>query len=521
LRYRFGIYALDAQRRELRRGEAAVPVTPQVFDILEYLIRHRERVVSKDDLIAAIWDGRVITDGALTTRLNAARHAIGDSGSQQRSIKTLTRKGYRFVAAVREDGGPSMEATHDTAPRRPKLATPSPGNPTITVPPFANLSGRPDLAFLADAISDDVPAALTKLRWLGVLARAPGVADGNGIIDRLRSFQELGARYVLQGRLRSGGGGVRVTAMLIDTNTGMLTWSDRYDRDAGDLSRACDDITVAMAAAVGTAIIEAERQRAARIAPDQLDAWEAYQRGMWHMSKCEPDENALAQTFFRRAIDLDPHQAAGHGALGWSHMMAASIYSQMSIDEGCALAEPLVRKATALDEHDVDARARLAIAAMLRGDLEGAFEGAEKVLSVNENCAEALGVMGTALLYSGRRHEGRAAIQRHLQLSPRDPARPIRLAQIAASHYLDGDYPAASAMARHVVRHYPRHPTAYRWLAASLGQLGRLAEADEALRYLQSLSPSSFDMYIRQRPRYCGIEHAPLLDGLRKAGWQE
>ena len=157
----------------------------------------------------------------------------------------------------------------------------------------------------------------------------------------------------------------------------------------------------------------------------------------------------------------------------------------------------MLRKATALDEGDVDSRARLAIASLLRGDVGAAFEGAQRVLAVNENCAEALGVKGTTLLYSGRRKEGRDAIERHLQLSPRDPARPIRVSQVAASLYLDGNYADALTTAQRVIGQYPKHPTAYRWLAASLGQLGRSEEARATLEHLQTIAPASFDMYVR------------------------
>ena len=251
--------------------------------------------------------------------------------------------------------------------------------------------------------------------------------------------------------------------------------------------------------ATATAIVRAERQRAMRKLPENLGAWEAYQRGMGHMSQCEAAENQAAQSFFQRAIDLDPTYGPGHSALAWSHMMAASIFSQMTIAEGCLLGEPLARKAIALDENDLDSRARLAIAMMLQGDLEGAFQAAQQILSVDGACAEALGVEGTALLYSGRRQQGREAVQQHLSLSPRDPARPIRLSQIAASFYLDGNYEAAAGTARQVVRQFRRHPTAYRWLAASLGQLGRVAEAEEVLETLRTTAPSSFDMYVRQR----------------------
>lgn len=521
MRYLFGNQVLDTERQELRRDEAVVPMTSQVFALLSYLIRNRDRVVSKDDLVAAIWSGRSITDTAMTTRINAARRAIGDSGDAQRLIQTLTRRGYRFVGIAREERDSDEAALLANAPDSARSRSLGSGNPTVAVLPFANMSRRRDHNFFADAIAANAAMELTKWRWLHVIARVSRIAARDGTTDVERLGTEHGVRYVLEGTLSDAGRGIRVFAMLIDTSTGVLAWAGRFDSTRASRHDVRDDIAAMLASKVAGAIVTAERQRAMRASADQLGGWEAYQRGMWHMSNCEATENALAQRFFRRAIDLDPASAAGYSALGWSYMMAASIFSQMSIAEGCDLAEPLVRKATALDEGDVDARARLAISSLLRGDLEAAFEGARKVLSVNDNCAEALGVMGTALLYSDRRQEGRDAIERHLRLSPRDPARPIRLSQVAASLYLDGNYADAMTTAQRVIWQYPRHPTAWRWLAASLGQLGRSAEAADALDHLQTIAPASFDMYIRQRPRYCGIEHAPLVEGMRKAGWKE
>lgn len=521
MRYLFGNHVLDIARGELRRGETVVPVAPQVFAILSYLVRNRHRVVSKDDLVTEIWHGRIITDTAITTRINAVRRAIGDSGEAHHLIRTLTLRGYRFVGVTREERDFGDAASLTTAPDPAKSSAPGPGNPTLAVLPFANLSHKRDDSFFADAISTNVTVELTKWRWLHVIARASRIAAASDTTDIRQLGTELGARYVLEGRISDAAHGIRVTAMLIDTATGVLIWAKRFDSVGPSRHDVRDSIASMLASGVAGAIVTAERQRAMQTSADQLGAWQAYQRGMWHMSNCEPAENALAQRFFRRAIDLDPVSAAGHSALGWSYMMAASIFSQMTIAEGCELAEPLLRKATAADEDDVDSRARLAIAALLRGHLEVAFEGAQKVLSTNANCAEALGVKGTALLYSNRRQQGRDAIEQHLRLSPRDPARPIRLSQVAASLYLDGNYADAMTTAQRVVWQYPKHPTAYRWLAASLGQLGRPAEAAAALDQLQTMAPASFDMYIRQRPRYCSIEHAPLVEGMRKAGWRE
>jgi adenylate cyclase len=388
--------------------------------------------------------------------------------------------------------------------------------------PFTSASGDRDHEIFGDAIGEGVLTELSKLRWLLVIARNTSFAFAGKAADVSLVSRELGVRYVLQGSVRRAGSCVRVTAQLIDAGTGAHVRIERCDRNLADIFTCHDETARAIVSVMARAIVHAERQRALRKLPENLGAWEAYQRGMWHMSLCNAAENRSARAFFQRAIDLDPSYAPGYGALAWSYMMAASIFSEMTIAEGCDLGEPLVRKAIALDEDDAQARARLALTALLKGDIEGAFQEAREVLSVDANCADALGVEGAALVYAGRQEEGREAIQRYLGMSPSDPARPIRLAQIAASLYLDRDYEGAARTAKQVIRQYPKHPSAYRWLAASSGQLGKAEEAEEALQWLLTSSPSSFDMYVRQRsPQYCRIEHAPMMEGLRKAGWKE
>jgi len=171
LRYLFEEYAFDTDRRELHRGTDVVSVAPQVFDLLDYLIRNRERVVSKDDLVNAVWDGRIVSDAALTTRLNAARSAIGDSGEQQRLIKTLPRKGFRFVGAVREAQQPAAAAAVDHPEESPKPALALPDKPSIAVLPFANLSSDPEQQYFTDGMVEDIITGLSRSKALFVIAR--------------------------------------------------------------------------------------------------------------------------------------------------------------------------------------------------------------------------------------------------------------------------------------------------------------------------------------------------------------
>ena len=522
MRYLFDDYVLDTDRRELSRGADVMPVAGQVFDLLVYLIRNRERVVSKDDLITAIWSGRIISEAALTTRLSVARSAVGDSGEAQRLIKTLPRNGFRFIGAVREEHGFASVPVPRIAWDAPHTTFNLPDKPSIAVLPFTNMSDVQNSEFLGDGIAEDLVIELSRLRWLVVSARNSSFKYKGQAVDIRKVSRELGVRYVLEGSVRSAGGRVRVTGLLIDGTTGAHIWGERYDRNWAGAFAAHDEIAQSMTAAIAPAIVQAEQQRAVRKLPEELGAWEAYQLGMWHMSKSDAAANKLARALFQRAIDLDPNFGGGYSALAWSYMAASSAFSEMTIAESCELSEPLVRKAIVLDENDTDARSRLALTALLKGDLEGALEEAQQVLSINGKCVDALGVKGAALVYSGRRKEGRESIRRYFSLGPRDIARPIRLTQIAVSLYLDGGYDEAAATARQVIRRFPNHPFAYRWLAASLGQLGRAGEAQGVLQTLQNTSPSSFDMYVRQPPpQYCSVEYLPMLEGLRKSGWKE
>ncbi|HEX2889088.1 winged helix-turn-helix domain-containing protein, partial [Vineibacter terrae] len=196
MRYLFEDCALDTDRRELRRGTALVAVEPQVFDLLVHLIRHRERVVSKDDLLAAVWHGRIVSDSALFNRINAARTAIGDSGEAQRLIRTLPRKGLRFIGAVREAHGPPA----DTASPEPAAegtaaaALPLPDRPSIAVLPFANMSGDPEQEYFADGISEDLITGLSRIRWLFVIARNSTFVYKHRAVDVTQVARALGVR---------------------------------------------------------------------------------------------------------------------------------------------------------------------------------------------------------------------------------------------------------------------------------------------------------------------------------------
>jgi TolB-like protein len=240
LRYLFNDFTLDTERRELHRGGNPISLAPQVFDLLEHLIRHRERVVSKDDLLvllASIWNGRIVSDSALTTRINAARCAIGDTGEEQRLIRTLPGKGIRFIGAVRVVGGPvsGRGPTKFAAIGHPMPALALPDCPSIAVLPFADMSGDSRQDSLADSMTEEIVTALSRCPGLFVAARNTSFTYKGKAVNVRQVGHEIGVRYVLDGSIRREGDRVRVIGQLIDSATGGHIWADRFDDTLGSM----------------------------------------------------------------------------------------------------------------------------------------------------------------------------------------------------------------------------------------------------------------------------------------------
>src|SRR5258706_7690539 len=272
LRYLFEEYAFDTDRRELYRGADVVTIAPQVFDLLDYLIRNRDRVVSKDDLINAIWNGRIVSDGALTTRLNVARSAIGDSGDEQRLIKTLPRKGFRFVGTVREGQGPPGSEVAGNPVEQLKPALTLPNKPSIAVLPFANLSSDSEQENFADGVVEDITMALSLFRWLFVIARSSSFTYKGRAVDVKQVGRELGVRYVLEGSVRKAGTHIRIAGQLIDAKTGAHLWAGRFDGTLEDMFDLQDHVTSSVVGAIAPKL-QREIKRARRKPTENLDAY--------------------------------------------------------------------------------------------------------------------------------------------------------------------------------------------------------------------------------------------------------
>ena len=406
-------------------------------------------------------------------------------------------------------------------PPQPVTAPPLPDKPSIAVLSFANMSNDPEQEFFADGIAEDVITALSRYPSLFVIARNSCFTYKGRAVDVKQVGRELGVRYVLEGSLRKSGNRIRVTAQLVEAETGNHVWAERYDRDLANIFAVQDEITEAVTIAIAPAIAEAERQRAMRRPPESLDAWAAYQRGLWHLSKVTVEDFTIALKLFETGTHLDPGFAGCYSGLALGRLQASAVYQLVDPVEAQSSAELFARRAVALDGANADALSCLGWALQARGELAGALAEIEQALAMSPNLAVAHWHRGAVLIFLGRPKEGLASIDTSIRLDPRNPFSVIRLLHITCGLYFSGEYEATVDAAGRLIRSYPDFPMVYRWSAAALGQLGRNTEAKDALDKAMNLAPAAFNMYVRNRvPWFRPEDHAHLLDGLRKAGWE-
>jgi adenylate cyclase len=400
-------------------------------------------------------------------------------------------------------------------------ALPLPDKPSIAVLAFTNMSGDPEQEYFSDGIAEDIIAELSRSRSLFVIARNSSFTYKGHAIDIKQVARELGVRYVLEGSVRRSGGRVRVVAQLIDAETGNHLWAERYDRALEDVFAVQDEITTAVVTAIVPAVADAEIRRILRKPPQSLGAWEAYQRGLWHMAKLNASDYTRAKEFLHCAIELDGSFVAAYTVLAYLCLVEATQLFTRPMSEAAQTAREWARKAVDIDPDDSDAQAILAAAILFAGRPHEALERVSAALANNPNSSWANGYKGAILVDSGRSAEGRDLLLTALRLSPRDPRNAIVLYHIARSYYHDADYESSVDFGVRAVTRFPDHPAAYCWLAAALGQLGRSSEAREALQRAIEVSPRTFDANVRARSAWLRPEvYEHMLEGLRKAGWE-
>jgi TolB-like protein/tetratricopeptide (TPR) repeat protein len=477
MQFRFGDHVLDVTRRELRRGGEAIALEPQVFDLLVHLIRNRDRVVTKDDLLASVWGGRIVSESTLTSRINAARKAIGDSGEAQRLIRTSPRRGIRFVGEV-----------IDALPAEPPSPHMPRERPSIAVLPFDNLSDDREQEYFADGMVAEIITGLSRIKWLFVISRNSTFIYKDKRIDVKTVGRDLGVRYVLEGSVRRSGSRVRVSGQLTETETATPVWADRYDGTLGDIFTLQDEMTMSVIGAIEPTLRKAEVERARRKRPDSLDAYDLFLRALPFAGAAMPEDADKALELLEQAIRLEPHYAVAHGFIAWCHeqrYLRGGLHAETR--------EAARRHAHAAITAGSDDAMALAmggfVIAVMERDYLTALDALDRALALSPSSALAFGFSSIVRAWMGDSATAIGHGEMGIRLSPYDPLIYLPYVGLAYAHFFAGDWEQAANAARRASQANPRFSVPCYLLTAALVRLGRFDEATASARRVLDCQP--------------------------------
>jgi TolB-like protein len=514
VRYVFEDFALDTDRRELRRGADLVAIEPQVFDLLVFLIRQRDRVVSKDDLVDSIWGKRAISDSTLFNRINAARSAIGDAGDRQSLIKTLPRRGLRFVGAVREEHAPAELGAIKSSPA-------GSDKPSIAVLPFANLSGDPDQDYFADGIVEDITTALSRNRAFFVIARNSSFTYKGKPVDTKQVARELGVRYVLEGSVRKSADRVRVTGQFIEAESGRHIWADRFEGDLADIFDLQDQLVTSVVGAIAPQLEKAEIERARLEATGDIAAYDLYLRGLASWNRWAKEENARALQLFNAAIAKDPDFSTPYGLAASCHQFAkangwASRFDEVEIAR-------LIERAANIGVDDAVALCWAGhVHAYFFKDLDRALLLIDRALDLDLNLAVAWQRSGWVRGYAGDSDGAIESLNRAIRLNPLDPRVFLTQSAMAFAHFIAGRNEEAARWAGMALRVKPNWMPALRMAIASNAMRGDGDEVRRALNAYLAIDPqASIAKMCEYYPTRREADRRRLVAAMRTAGVPE
>jgi TolB-like protein/class 3 adenylate cyclase/Tfp pilus assembly protein PilF len=515
---RFRDFELDTALFELRKAGGRIPLEPQVFDLLVFLARNSNRTVTKEEIFAAIWGERIVSDAALSSQIKSARRAVGDDGASQHTIATVHGRGFRFVAPIENARPDSAAEVADELEDRAQAAVAM--RPSVAVLPFANLNRDPDEDVFADGIAEDITTALSKNRWLTVIARNPAFAF-RGSKDGIRVIGEkLNADYLVTGSVRKAGTRFRITVQVVDADTEQSVWSERFDRDKVDIFELQDEITELVAARIEAELGLSEQKKAARRPRKNLGAWDLYQLGVAEFYKFTQEGNLRSQELLRQAIALDPEFAGAYSRLAYAIVLSMVYFDaapdDARMDEALAAAE----RAIQLDDQDANGHFTMGRVRLARQEYGLAIDALQHALELNPCLAVTYCGLGDSLAYEGRLDQAIEQFEMAIRLSPHDPFRWGFYAYRSLAHIFRGEFEEAASWARKAVQ----VPNAQYWakahLVAALGHLGDELQARSAVKDLKHIKPEFSLDFARQHLFYIKRPEQieAYLDGLRKAG---
>jgi len=413
----FGDFRLDPERFELARGGEPVRLEPQVLAILVHLVRNRDRMVSKDEIAEEVWHGGTVSDASISSRIRSARRAVDDDGADQAIIRTVHGRGFRFIADVVD----MPAAQPAAAPDMPKTEGTLTGRPSIAILPFRPLAMAPELAILADAIPYEIIQALSRLRWLAVIARGSSFRFRQPEPDLDLVATALGARYVLSGMIEAKDRGLAVTLELSDSSTREVIWGDRLVAPLDGI----DDLRSRIVAHLVTALevyIPLNEARTAQMADlETLDAWANYHLGLQNLYRFTGADNLRAKAYFERAVTLDPRFARAHAGLSFTSFLDAFLHLTPDVGAATTAARRHAECGVDLDPLDPFTNFTMGRSHWLTHDLDAAADWLDRATTLNPNYAQGFYSSALTSMLMGDETATETGVDTALHLSPLDP----------------------------------------------------------------------------------------------------
>lgn len=448
--YSFDDFELDTRQAELRRGGVVQPIEPRIFSLLCLLVENRDRVVSREEMIEKVWDGRFISDAALSTTIHGARRTLGDASASPRFLRTVRGRGFRFIGTVELQASGRMTTNPFFAEAEDQSILT--GRPSIAVLPFKLLGDPGDHPALAEAIPAELISALSRMRWLAVVARGSTFRFQSGKAEPTVISEALAARYCLTGVVEVTGGRLAVTVTLTDARNGTILWGDHYGGALDDVHAVRMCIVHGVLIALDQQISVHEASLARERTTEQLDAWGAYHLALRHMYRFTRADNQTATDLFARSVALDPNFARGHAGLSFANFQAAFL----RYDEDWALAARAARRhaerSVELDPLDPLANFTLGRSLWLDGTPDMGVPWLERATEVNPNFAQGFYARAWADIMASRSVEGRRNVDLAMSLSPIDPMLYAMQATRSFTHLQEGDRENAAFWADRAAR---------------------------------------------------------------------
>ena len=516
--HRFDNCELDTEMFELRRKGEVVPVQPQVFELLRYLVENRDRMVTRDELFSNVWSGRLVSDTALSSRIRAARRAIDDDGVTQRLIRTVHGRGFRFVGDVRDEPPVEKPKLEDLAAVSVSASNLS-DLPSIAVLPFINKSGDPAQQYFSDGIAEDITTGLSHFRELLVIGRNTSFSYKDENVQPHKVGRELGVRYVLEGSVRRAGEKVRVAAQLVDTQSNVHIWGDRYDGSVGDVFALQDEITAQVLSTLGSEITLAEIKRTRSKRSENIDAWDRYLQALPAFYAVDLAGYETAERLLFEAIEIDREFALGHATLSRLRVNAAYHGWEERASTAVASAEKHARRAIVLDQREPQSHVASGSVHILKTQSAKAVNDLHRALELNPNLTVAHGLLSIANGFLGLTEESLEAAARAQLGSPRDPESYWWCIGVMNAYFASERYEKAVAAAEQALLLQPNFYGGYAGLAYCLPYLGRIEEARDAVDNLQRVMPRLTLKSARRNPLFAKDEDvARMLEALHMAG---